>query len=542
VTTAPRGRPRKLPEPEDRKKAIQAEIARLEREAAQTERLYNIRSARDKLIPFAQVTMPDVNKPDDPNGSRYMPARHHLALAAALEQVEAGEWLNLMVSMPPRHGKTELTTKRMLAWFVGRDPTRSVAVGTYSDDLAGDIGRDVRALMEMPLYREMFPGAGLRKGSKSADRMQTEAGGMLFFVGRGTGITGRGADLIVIDDPFKNRAEADSKATRDAVWKWWQDDISTRILDEGGRFVIVMTRWHEDDLIGRLTDPNNPHFIEEEAKKWRMLDLPALAREGDPLGRNPGEALWPERFGVKHLEAIRTRSPRTFSALYQGRPTPEEGDDFKADWLKTYTMRELPSQLKMYAASDLAVETKTVNDKSCFGVGGVCENGILWIMPDLEWGRFPPDDTVDRMIRLMKARRPLHWWAEGDHINKAIGPFLRTRMREERVWCVVEGVTVRQDKRMMATTARGMLQAGMVRFPAFTPWWADAKEEMLKFPNATHDDFVSFLSHLCNGVDRFVRAKKSKFAPTGPRTGTIGWITSFAKDAAKAKRDVFNGY
>lgn len=525
-----------------RENQIRAEIARLEALEAQTRRLFNIRQAKDKLIPFAKVTMPDLNRPNDPDGTRYHPSRHHEALAAAFEQVEKGEWLNLIITMPPRHGKTELTTKRGVAWFVGRDPTRSVAVGTYSDDLAGDMGRDVRAIMEAPLYREMFPGAVLRKGSKSADRMQTEAGGMLYFVGRGTGITGRGADLIIIDDPLKNREEADSKAVRDKVWKWWQDDIQSRILDEGGRFIIIMTRWHEDDLVGRLTDPNNPHFIEEEAKKWRILDLPALARDDDALGRKKGEALWPERFGVGHLEAIRTRNPRGFASLYQGRPAPEDGDDFKAEWLNTYRAGELPKNLRPYAASDLAVSTKEVSDKSCFGVGGVCENGFLWILPDLHWGRFLTDETVDRMLACMSLHKPMHWWAESEHINMAIGPFLRRKMREQGIWCVVEPITVRKDKRTVATTARGMLQAGMVKFPAHAPWWADAKDELLKFPNGTHDDFVSFLSHLCNGVDRMVRARRPLKYAEGPRTGTIGWITSFAKEAERARAPVFDGY
>jgi len=499
--------------------------------------------AREELLPFVQVTMPDINNPDDPVSSRYKPARHHEALAAALQKVDKGEWLNLIITMPPRHGKTELATKRMIPWFVGRDPTRSTAVGTYSDDLAGDIGRDVRAIMETPLYREMFPGAALRKGSKSADRMQTEAGGMLFFVGRGTGITGRGADLIIIDDPIKNSEEAASKAVRDKCWSWWQNDIQTRVLDEGGRFIIIMTRWHEDDLVGRLTDPNNPCFVEEEAANWRILDLPALAGDADPLGRAPGDALWPERFSKVHLEAVRRRNPRGFASLYQGRPSPEDGEDFRAAWLQTYKRDELPGRLIRYAASDHAVGTKEQNDRTCMGVGGVDDNGVLWVLPSLEWGRFPPDETVEKMLGLMRNEKPLTWAGENDHIGMSLGPFIRRRMNDERVWCVLEPVTVRKDKRTMAATARGMLQAGMVRFPSFAPWWGDAREELLKFPNATHDDFVSFLSHLCNLVDRMMKASRKKNpAAHAPKTGTIGWIKWLDDMKKKAREPSFGGF
>jgi hypothetical protein len=505
-------------------------IAQIETAQLQAKRLDRITRAKVDLLEFTKLTMPDFAKADDPLATRYSAARHHRAIAAALQKVEAGEWLNLILVMPPRHGKTELATRRMPVWFVGRDPTRSVAVGTYSDDLAGDLGRDVRGIMDMSIVQQMFPGITLRKGSRSADRMETEAGGKLYFVGRGTGITGRGADLIIIDDPLKNREEADSKATRDKVWKWWQDDIQTRLLDEGGRFVIIQTRWHEDDLIGRLTDPNNPHFVEEEARKWRILELPALAGDDDPIGRAKGEALWPERFGAAHLESIRTRNPRGFASLYQGRPAPEDGDEFKADWMKPYRASEYPKHGRVYAASDHAVATGQENDRTCFGIGATDEDGILYISPDLEWGRFATDLTVDKMLGMMVRTQPLFWWAENEHISKAFGPFLRRRMHDERVWCVIEPVTVRKDKRVIAQTARGMLASGMVRFPTFAPWWADAKDELLKFPNGTHDDFVSFLSLLCMGVDRMVKAKrKLKLAPQGPATGTIGWIIQQSK-------------
>jgi len=524
-------------------RSAEREEAARQRRIALLRRAERIAMAREEILPFVQVTMPDINKPDDPVASRYKPAKHHLALAAALEKVEKGEWLNLIITMPPRHGKTELATKRMVPWFVGRDPTRSTAVGTYADDLAGDIGRDVRAIMESDLYKEMFPGAALRKGSKSADRMQTEAGGMLFFVGRGTGITGRGADLIIIDDPIKNSEEAQSKSVRDKCWAWWQNDIQSRVLDEGGRFIVIMTRWHEDDLVGRLTDPKNPCFVEEEAAKWRILDLPALARDDDALGRKEGEALWPERFSAPYLQAIRARNPRGFASLYQGRPAPEDGDDFKSAWLKTYRPGELPRNLVRYAASDHAAGTKETNDRTCMGVGGVDTDGCLWILPSLQWGRFTTEETVEKMLGLMRTDKPLTWAGENDHIGMSIGPFLRRRMQDERVWCVVEPVTVRKDKRLMAATARGMLQAGMVRFPSFAPWWADAREELLKFPAATHDDFVSFLSHLCNLVDRMIRAQKRKNpASFAPKTGTIGWVKWLSEQERKARLPANEGF
>ena len=526
------------------RKRVERMIAHLEAQHAKTVRLNLIRTAKDDLLAFTCLTMPDPARPDDPIASRYKAARHHRAIVAALHKVEAGEWPNLIIVMPPRHGKTELATRRFPAWFVGRDPTRSVAVGTYSDDLAGDLGRDVRGILHQPIVQEMFPGITLKKGSQAADRMETMLGGKFYFVGRGTGITGRGADLIIIDDPIKNRKEAQSLATRNEVWKWWLDDISTRALDEGCRFIIIQTRWHEDDLIGRLTDPNNPHFIPGEAQKWMILELPALATsDEDAIGRKKGEALWPERFGVKWLEDIRTRNPTGFASLYQGRPSPEDGDEFRSAWLKGYTPNEYPKNGRTYGASDHAVATGQENDRSCFGVGAVDEDGILYVSPNLEWDRFTTDVTVDKMIAMMSRERPLFWWAENEHISKAFGPFLRRRMRDERVWCVIEPVTVRKDKRVIAQTARGMLEAGMVRFPTFAPWWQDAKEELLKFPNGTHDDFVSFLSLLCMGVDRMVKAKRRLMGPpVEEKTNTIGWLLGETKRQAKLILPSYDGF
>lgn len=524
---------------------FQRAAARLQLAHAQREHALLVESARDDLMAFAKVTMPDLANRSNPYATRYKDAKHHRALAVALEKLEKGEkgWLNLIVTMPPRHGKSELVSKRFPTWFIGRDPYRQVIFGTYNEDLAGDTGREIREIFRADPYKQVFPQAQLARGSASADRIKTVFGGGVLLAGRGGSVTGRGADLLVVDDPLKGREEAESRAVRKKLWEWYQDDLCTRLLDEMGRKVIVMTRWHEDDLIGRLIDPDNPCYIEKEAAKWRIIHLPALAEEDDPLGRAVGDPLWPEKFGREYLEALREANPRGFVSLYQGKPTLEDGDEFKAEWLQEYrSINELPKNLRTYGASDHAVSTKESADRTCAGIGGVDDEGVLWILPDLAWKRMPPDETVESMISLMRRHQPYNWWAEDEHIAKSIGPFLAKRMREERVNTVVIPSSPAKDMLSRAQSIRGLMALGRVRFPAFASWWQDAKQELLKFPNGTHDDFVSFISHLGRGIDKMAQAAKPTVPDKEPRRGSMAWFRRLASRPQHDARSAFRGW
>jgi hypothetical protein len=349
--------------------------------------------ARKKLVPFTCLTMPDPSNVNDPRLSKYKPAKHHHAIAAVLERALALDIKRLIINAPPRHGKSELSSRRFPAMVLGHHPDWEVIFGTYNDTIALDFGDDVREIVRSQSYRQIFPDTTLRKGQQAKEKIETTKGGAAFFVGRGSSLTSRGADILIIDDPLKGRKEANSALIRDELWKWFNDDALSRLKNENCVVIIIQTRWHEDDLVGRLTDPNNPHFDPEEAKQWTILDLPALAfdHEPDALGRKAGEALWPERFGAEFLRQIKRRNPSGFASLYQGRPAPDEGNFFKAEHLVEYGPADLPprSRLRFYAASDHAVSTKQENDRTCLGAVGVDELGDIWIMPDLQWGRFP---------------------------------------------------------------------------------------------------------------------------------------------------------
>lgn len=260
----------------------------------------------------------------------YQVAWHHRLIAQALERVERGELTRLIINMPPRHGKSKLASQFFPAWYLGRNPGRYIIAASYSKELAEDMGQAVRDLTNHPMHRAVFPGSMLRQDSKARSRFMTRERGVYFGTGIGGPITGKGAHLLLIDDPVKSRAEADSEIKRRAAKRWYGADAYTRLMP-GGAIVVIQTRWHEDDLAGWLER-------EHAHEGWEVLSLPAIAEEDEPR-RKAGEALWPEAYPLHRLERIKQalvaeEGERSWLALYQQRPRPIEGAMFKRPWFQ----------------------------------------------------------------------------------------------------------------------------------------------------------------------------------------------------------------
>ena len=513
-----------------------AKLSALEKRIAAAKRAKLAIEARDDFLKFVKFTMPDIEEPENVDLSIFKDAKHHRALAKVLEKVEKGHIPRLIVTLPPRHGKTELISRRFIPWLLGKAPYRNIIFATYNEPFSQDIGGDCRNIMQSPHFKQVFPKFRFRLGGLSREKLQAAEGGMAAFVGRGGSITGRGADILIIDDPIKDAEEAMSPTLRQKLWDWFTQVAMTRLMTKFAAVVVVHTRWHEDDLIGRITDPTNPCYSEGEAAKWKIINLPAIAHDDDPLGRQPGEALWPERFDLEFLNAAKTLDPRGFSALYQQRPTPDDGDLFRAEWLVNYEKSELPSDLRIYAASDHAIgEDKTRNDATVMIVGGVDKYGDIYIL-DVWWEKAGADKQVEAMLRLAKQWKPLLWFAEKGHISKAIGPFLRKRMQEERVYFSVEEVTPIGNKVQRAQSIMGRMSMKKVKFPKFAPWVMRAREELLKFPNARHDDFVDALAWLGRAVDRMAAPTAVRVERNTEQYGTLGWLKADAAYREKQQR------
>lgn len=426
--------------------------------------------ARRSLGAFTSYTFPG-----------YQPAAHQDKLDAKLEAVERGEIDRLMVFMPPRHGKSEKTSKRFPSWCLGRNPRRQLIAASYNSDLATDFGREVRNIMASPEYGDVFPNVSLRQDSRAADRMNTEHGGAYFAVGVGTATTGRGSHISLIDDPFKDRADADSEVQREKVWNWYRSTFFTRLMP-GGAIVITLTRWHEDDLAGRLLEQDGRV---EDGGEWHVLELPAIDATG--------AALWPEWYDLGALERIkRTIGPREWSALYMQRPQPDEGTFFQRGWFKTW--EDQPERLSIYGTSDYAV-TEGDGDYTVHRIWGVDPHGDIYRLDGWR-GQTAADRWIEEKLDLIHKWKPLAWFGEAGVIQKAVEPMLTRRMRERKVFCRVEWLPSIHDK---PTRARGF-QARAAMGKVHLEQNADLSE-YLSFPAGKHDDEVDAASMIGRALD-----------------------------------------
>jgi len=848
---------------------LEAQLALYQRQQAAVQ-------ARERFMTFVKFTSPDPEDPNDVTKSKYKNAKHHDAIARVIEEVEKGGIQFLILTMPPRHGKSELVSRRLPAWYAGRHPDQNIVVATYNDDFAADFGKEVRTIMQTPQYRQVFPGVALKRGGAASDRLQTTQGGQLSFVGRGGSLTGRGAhcfpastqvmtrrgllsisainvgqevlsyderngrivwrrvqaiqvrprsgllritttagrvveatsdhrfyangrwieagqltagdrlvcavrdhasaiscggdeertsgsdkfllqqsvlgrwrkcaqiwrarlrsmwrkrakegfrrfagegqnlllqgvpgtgavgrirtagafaneavcalqldvhagefsdavlqqtvrvqsarrangkngqpalerrgvgqqgktsrystvpraatdgheagraqmralrrdgetgspshrrgsveqqgvepcdalsrlpregalfgreddfvatvedarrsalvydiqveetecffadgilahNCLICDDLIKDDKEAQSQAIRDQAWNWLVKVAMTRRM--GKKLVILtFTRWHNDDPIGRLTDPENQHFNRKLAEKIKIINLPAIAEEDDPLGRKAGEPLWadgPDKFDLDFLEEQRSLDPLGFAALYQQRPSLLDGDLFRRENIQFYgpgTPNSLPDNLRFYASSDHAVGMNQRNDPSCFLKVGISPQNDIYLVA-CDWRKMPTDVAVESMLTMCSDNmRPLIWFAERGHISKSIGPFLRKRMLETNIFINIREMTPVVDKAQRAQSIAARVAMGKVYFPLGALWTERAINEMMAFPNGTHDDFVDALAWIGLGLG-------SQFAPSAkrviqsqqrPEFGTLAWVKQNDK-WAKEQREI----
>lgn len=422
------------------------------------------RQARQSLLAFTEYTNP-----------LYVSADHHRRICEKLEAVERGEIDRLMIFMPPRHGKSELASKRFPAWCLGRKPQRQIIAASYNSDLANDFGRNVRNIVDEPEFGEVFPGVTLATDSHAANRMNTNHGGAYVAAGVGTAVTGRGAHIALIDDPFKDRGEADSERRRDLVWDWYRSTLFTRLMP-GGAVVVIATRWHEDDLAGRLLAAEDD---------WEVLDLPAIDDDGN--------ALWPEWYDETALKRIKdTIGPREWSALYQQKPQPDEGTFFQRDWLKEWATK--PERLNIYGTSDYAV-TDGGGDYTVHRVWGVDAAGTIYRLDGWR-GQTAADKWIDEKLDLIKRHKPLAWFGEAGVIQKAVEPMLRRRMLDRKIFCRLEWIPSIADKPTRARGFQARAAMGKVRFEP----GADVSE-YLSFPAGKHDDEVDTASLMGRALD-----------------------------------------
>ena len=369
--------------------------------AQAAEVLLRRRQARKGLLSFAQYTMPE-----------YKPGWHHRVLADAVDRMVTGDLRRLIVSMPPRHGKSEMVSRRLPAYLMGRNPDETIIASSYSAELASRMNRDIQRIMASSEYRHLFPGTRLNESNsrtvagswlRNSDIFEVVgATGAYRSSGVGGGITGMGARWLIIDDPFKNREEADSVTIRENIWDWYTSTLYTRQAPDA-RILVIMTRWHSEDLAGKLISLSQDR---ETADKWEVIEFPAIA--GDvPLPqdiRKPGEALWPEMFPIEDLERMKASiGDYQWSALYQQQPRSGGG----VEWPEHYFDRglffeEWPEVLvqKVIALDPSKGANAKHGDYSAIVKLGRTSDGTLWVEADL--ARRSTEEIVDTVCEAQR--------------------------------------------------------------------------------------------------------------------------------------------
>jgi predicted phage terminase large subunit-like protein len=438
----------------------------------------------------------------------FVPAPHHKLLIRELEAVERGEVQRLMVLMPPGSAKSTYASVLFPPWFMGRNATESVLGVSNTTDLAERFSKRVRNIAAMREFSNVFDGNGVSDDSSAAGNWETLRGGEFFAAGMGSAIAGRRAGLGLIDDPIKTRQEADSERIRQTHWDWYVNDFLTR-LKPGARQILIQTRWHEDDLGGRI--------LEREGAKWRVIKLPMLAIPNDPLGRKVGERLWPEWFTEDMISTARLDT-RAWNALYQQEPVPDEGDYFKKDNFSEYDM--YPSGLHVYGGSDYAV-TEGAGDFTEHGIFGIDHSGKPYV---LDWwrGQTQSDVWIEQQCNLIKQWKPLVWFGEAGPIRRAIEPFLARRMSERSAYCRLEWLASISDKEIRARAVQALASVKTISFPKAAPWKPEVMKQLLQFPSGKYDDAVDVFSLLGRGLEHVQPARKPR-AIVGEGE-PVGWM------------------
>lgn len=424
----------------------------------------------------------------------FVPARHHKLIIAKLEDVAAGRSKRVMIFAPPGSAKSSYVSILFPPYYLGKHPHNSIIGASNAGELAERFGRRVRNHVASEEYRNVF-GFGVSSNNAAAGRWETELGGEYFAVGVDAAVVGRRANLILLDDLVKGRAEADSPTVRQRIWDWYKADLWPRLKPEGA-IVLIMTRWHELDLAGQL-------LAEQGAggEQWEVISIPAIAEENDILGRAVGEQLWPEWFTPEMFAEAR-RDPRNWSALYQQQPVPDSGEYFKTEWIKWFDVGPAASTMRIYGASDYAV-TKEGGDYTVHGVIGLDPADNIYI---LDWWReqSATDEWVEAFCDLCQRWKPLMWAEERGQIISSVGPFLDRRLRERRIFPYRRQFTSSHDKQTRAQSIRGRMAMGKVYFPRREPWANDLVSELLRFDAGKNDDQVDVLSLVGRMLDVMV--------------------------------------
>ena len=410
----------------------------------------------------------------------FIDGEHHAKMAAAFEKVARGEIKRLIINMPPRHTKSEFASYLLPAWFLGKFPEKKVIQTSHTAELAVGFGRKVRNLVDSDIYKSIFPGVGLQADSKAAGRWATNKGGDYFAIGIGGAVTGKGADILIIDDPHSEQEAALSETNPevyDKTYEWYTSGPRQR-LQPGGAIIIVMTRWSKKDLTGRVIKAD----AQRGGEGWEVIEFPAIKEDGT--------ALWPEFWDVEELLAKKAALDiRYWNAQYMQKPTSEEGALIKREWWQTWEKDDPPNCEFVIMSLDAAQEAKNRSDYNALTVWGVFHNeetkafNIILLNSIKKRMEYP--ELKKMVLEEYKEWNPDSFIVE----KKSNGAVLYQEMRRMGVPLMEFTPGKGQDKISRVNAVSDMFQSGMVWAPD-RRWAHEVIEECNDFPAGLNDDLV----------------------------------------------------
>lgn len=451
---------------------------RIIRVAAANE-LQRRRMARHHIHPFYSICEPD-----------YIVGDFLQDLIGHLEWAAATPDARLMIFAPPRHGKSVMVSKVLPTWLLGKNPRDEIMLLSGTQDLSDEAGRYVRNKLNDPVIQEIFPSIDIDPSANAVDRVVLRSGGGFRAVGVGGQIVGRGANWLIIDDPYKNRAQAYSANEREKLFNWYRTDARTRLAPEG-RVILMHQRWHMDDLASKLLKLAE---TDKMADQWRVVIYSATCENPDldPLGRELGWPLDPIRWPISRLYPLRANATESeWQALYQQRPVREEGGFFKADWFQTHS--GMPAGANVYIGWDGAASVKSVADKSAIVPIGFTATGDSYIAPDFVLARINTLEACDRVLDLVAKHKALGVCVEKGMFNSAVRPVFEMRMRERRIYVKIYEISRSAGKHVIAAPLQARMEQRRV-------WWPDTEQ----FRREVRPEFLNFIPDADNDEDNMI--------------------------------------